>query len=93
MRSDQLRLPQGTASWAPLREGVGGRPQSAANFFRITCLRIFPETIGVMTRQLGQLFLQPMVDAMWEQLAGGSSDDGKPVSVVGVEGTPATRTP
>lgn len=36
------------------------------------------QTIGLMVRQVGQLFLQPMVDAMWEQLDGpaGSPADG-----------------
>lgn len=28
------------------------------------------QVIGVMIRQLGHLFLQPMLDAMWRQLAG-----------------------
>ncbi|MEV6217415.1 TetR/AcrR family transcriptional regulator [Nocardia sp. NPDC051833] len=41
------------------------------------------QTIGLMIRQVGQLFLQPMVDAMWEQLAGpDAKPDGKPELVV-----------
>jgi AcrR family transcriptional regulator len=40
------------------------------------------QIIDVMVRQLGQLFLQPMIDAMWEQLEGPDApDDGKPVLV------------
>jgi hypothetical protein len=35
-----------------------------------------------MVRQLGRLFLQPMIDAMWEQLEGPDApDDGKPVLI------------
>ncbi len=30
---------------------------------------IAEQAVGLMVRQLGQLFLQPMVDAMWDQLA------------------------
>jgi AcrR family transcriptional regulator len=42
------------------------------------------QIIGLMVRQLGQLFLQPMVDTMWEQLAGPGAD-GKPQLVVKVQ--------
>lgn len=38
------------------------------------------QVIGVMVRQLGQLFLQPMIDAMWRQLAeSGATDADKPI--------------
>lgn len=47
------------------------------------------QVIGLMVRQLGQLFLQPMVDTMWEQLAGPGTD-GKPQLVVKVQ-EPLTR--
>ncbi len=37
------------------------------------------QIIGVMVRQLGQLFLQPMVDTMWHQLSEtDESDEAKP---------------
>jgi TetR/AcrR family transcriptional regulator, regulator of cefoperazone and chloramphenicol sensitivity len=40
------------------------------------------QIIDVMVRQLGRLFLQPMIDAMWEQLEGPDApDDGKPVLI------------
>ncbi|ERJ17457.1 putative transcriptional regulatory protein [Salinisphaera shabanensis E1L3A] len=43
------------------------------------------QTIGVMVRQLGQLFLQPMVDSMWAQLAGpDEAEHDKPHLVVKV---------
>jgi AcrR family transcriptional regulator len=42
------------------------------------------QIIGLMVRQLGQLFLQPMVDTMWERLAGPGAD-GKPQLVVKVQ--------
>lgn len=43
------------------------------------------QTIRLMVRQLGQLFLQPMVDAMWAQLAGpNASADEKPILAVTV---------
>ncbi|MDT0618628.1 helix-turn-helix domain-containing protein [Salinisphaera sp. P385] len=49
------------------------------------------QTIGVMVRQLGQLFLQPMVDSMWAQLAGPDADeDDKPNLVVKVQESGAT---
>lgn len=39
-----------------------------------------------MMRQLGHLFLQPMLDAMWQQLAGlAASGTGKPVLEVRVQ--------
>ena len=38
------------------------------------------QVIGVMVRQLGHLFLQPMMDAMWRQLAEpGATDADKPI--------------
>jgi TetR/AcrR family transcriptional regulator, regulator of cefoperazone and chloramphenicol sensitivity len=44
------------------------------------------QVIGVMIRQLGQLFLQPMVDSMWNQLAGpNAAEDDKPHLVVKVQ--------
>ena len=44
------------------------------------------QVIGVMIRQLGQLFLQPMVDSMWNQLAGpNAAEDDKPLLVVKVQ--------
>lgn len=36
------------------------------------------QVIGVMVRQLGQLFLQPMVDAMWHQLGQQDASKDKP---------------
>ncbi|MFE3189435.1 TetR/AcrR family transcriptional regulator [Nocardia sp. NPDC059240] len=37
------------------------------------------QVIGLMVRQVGHLFLQPMVDAMWEQLTEpGTPPEGKP---------------
>lgn len=43
------------------------------------------QTIRTMTRQLGQLLLQPMVDSMWEQFGGDDLDPDKPTLVVRVE--------
>ena len=44
------------------------------------------QIIGVMVRQLGQLFLQPMVDSMWTQLAGPNvAEDDKPHLVVKIQ--------
>jgi TetR/AcrR family transcriptional regulator, regulator of cefoperazone and chloramphenicol sensitivity len=38
------------------------------------------QVISVMVRQLGHLFLQPMIDAMWRQLAEpGAADADKPI--------------
>lgn len=37
------------------------------------------QTVDLMVRQVGELFLQPMVDAMWVQLTGDEDDEGKPV--------------
>ena len=38
------------------------------------------QVISVMVRQLGHLFLQPMIDAMWRQLAEpGATDADKPI--------------
>lgn len=43
------------------------------------------QVIGIMVRQLGQLLLQPLVDRVWEQLAGADADDrAKPELLVGV---------
>lgn len=57
------------------RAGVASREQRDSS-----------QTIGVMVRQLGQLFLQPMVDSMWTQLAGPDADeDDKPNLVVKVQ--------
>lgn len=43
------------------------------------------QIIGIMVRQLGQLFLQPMVDSMWDYLAGpDDSDNDKPALTVAV---------
>lgn len=40
------------------------------------------QIIEVMVRQLARLFLQPMIDAMWEQLEGPDAPvDGKPVLI------------
>lgn len=47
-----------------------------------------------MTRQLGQLLLQPMIDEMWTPLEGrGASADDKPVLVVRVEDAPPSTVP
>lgn len=43
------------------------------------------QVIRVMTRQLGQLLLQPMIDAMWSQLEESESLEPKPVLVVRVD--------
>jgi AcrR family transcriptional regulator len=44
------------------------------------------QVIGVMIRQLGHLFLQPMLDAMWRQLSGPDSPGtDKPVLEVRVQ--------
>lgn len=43
------------------------------------------QTIRTMTRQLGQLLLQPMIDSMWKQLEGQSDGPDKPALVVRVE--------
>jgi TetR/AcrR family transcriptional regulator, regulator of cefoperazone and chloramphenicol sensitivity len=44
------------------------------------------QVIGVMIRQLGHLFLQPMLDAMWRQLAGPDAPGtDKPVLEVRVQ--------
>lgn len=43
------------------------------------------QVIGVLVRQLGSLFLQPMVDSAWERLVGpDASDEGKPRLAIGV---------
>lgn len=50
------------------------------------------QVIGVMVRQLGELFLQPMIDTMWIQLAGAKAkDDRKPRLVVKVQEPPESR--
>lgn len=47
------------------------------------------QIIGIMVRQLGRLFLQPMVDTMWGQLTGDQATDGdKPHLTVRVEEPP-----
>ncbi len=44
------------------------------------------QVIGLMVRQLGTLFLQPLVDAMWEHLREpGAPSDSKPRLVVSTE--------
>lgn len=43
------------------------------------------QTIGLMVRQLGHLFLQPMIDSMWDQLEGPGTVEGKPELVVTVK--------
>jgi TetR/AcrR family transcriptional regulator, regulator of cefoperazone and chloramphenicol sensitivity len=44
------------------------------------------QVIGVVIRQLGHLFLQPMLDAMWRQLSGPeASATDKPVLEVRVQ--------
>ena len=44
------------------------------------------QVIGVMIRQFGHLFLQPMLDAMWRQLAGPDAPGtDKPVLQVRVQ--------
>ncbi|WFN92333.1 TetR/AcrR family transcriptional regulator [Gordonia sihwensis] len=40
------------------------------------------QTVAMMVRNVGQLFLQPMVDAMWGQLVDGPADDAKPALTV-----------
>ncbi|MBC2640185.1 TetR/AcrR family transcriptional regulator [Rhodococcus wratislaviensis] len=43
------------------------------------------QVIELMVRQVGQLFLQPMVDAMWEHFNGPDAEDkDKPVLAVGI---------
>jgi len=47
------------------------------------------QVIGVMVRQLGHLFLQPMIDAMWRQLAEpGATGADKPVLEVRARSSP-----
>lgn len=44
------------------------------------------QVIRVMIRQFGQMFLQPMIDTMWEQLDGpGAVNEDKPRVVVRIE--------
>ncbi|PBC47805.1 TetR family transcriptional regulator [Rhodococcus sp. ACS1] len=44
------------------------------------------QVIEVLVRQLGQLFLAPMINTMWEQLAGPDAPvEDRPVLVVGME--------
>lgn len=44
------------------------------------------QIIEIIVRQLGQLFLQPMIDTMWDQVSGpDESDDDKPVLTVHVQ--------
>ncbi|MBF6278397.1 MULTISPECIES: TetR/AcrR family transcriptional regulator [Nocardia] len=43
------------------------------------------QVIELVVRQVGQLFLQPMIDAMWEHFHGPDAPDtGKPVLAVGI---------
>jgi AcrR family transcriptional regulator len=43
------------------------------------------QIIGIMVRQLGHLFLQPLIDTIWDELAGADeSDDDKPALTVTV---------
>ena len=53
------------------------------------------QVIDVMVRHLGHLFLQPMIDAMWRQLAEpGATDADKPILEVRARSSPrATRAP
>ena len=47
------------------------------------------QVIDVMVRQLGHLFLQPMIDAMWRQLAEpGATDADKPILEVRARSSP-----
>ena len=47
------------------------------------------QVISVMIRQLGHLFLQPMIDAMWRQLAEpGATDADKPILEVRARSSP-----
>jgi TetR/AcrR family transcriptional regulator, regulator of cefoperazone and chloramphenicol sensitivity len=47
------------------------------------------QVISVMVRQLGHLFLQPMIDAMWRQLAEpGATDADKPILEVRARSSP-----
>jgi TetR/AcrR family transcriptional regulator, regulator of cefoperazone and chloramphenicol sensitivity len=47
------------------------------------------QVIDVMVRQLGRLFLQPMIDAMWYQLAEpGATDADKPILEVRARSSP-----
>lgn len=39
---------------------------------------IAEQTVGLMVRNVGQLFLQPLVDAMWDQLTTGADNAAKP---------------
>lgn len=51
-----------------------------------TAHRDSSQTIGVLVRQLGELFLQPMVDSAWDQLAGPDAPaSDKPRLVIRVE--------
>lgn len=52
-----------------------------------TAPRDSSQVIGILVRQLGQLFLQPMIDSAWSQLAGpDAGDDVKPQLVIRVLG-------
>ncbi|MGB3301722.1 TetR/AcrR family transcriptional regulator [Gordonia sp. (in: high G+C Gram-positive bacteria)] len=46
------------------------------------------QTVALMVRQVGELFLQPLVDSMWEQL-GGEDNASKPV--LSVRAQPASE--
>lgn len=50
------------------------------------------QVVSIIVRQLGRLFLQPMVDTMWDQLAGpDETEDDKPVLIVAVRDVPSTE--
>ena len=52
------------------------------------------QVIGVMVRQLGHLFLQPMIDAMWHQLAEpGATDADMPILEVRARSSPRKLAP
>lgn len=50
-----------------------------------TAPRESSQVIGLMVRQLGELFLQPMIDTMWAQLAPGAANTDKPLLTVRVQ--------
>jgi TetR/AcrR family transcriptional regulator, regulator of cefoperazone and chloramphenicol sensitivity len=65
--------------------------QLRATGFASTTRSESSQVIDVMVRQLGHLFLQPMIDAMWRQLAEpGATDAGKPVLEVRARSSPRT---
>ena len=63
--------------------------QLRATGFASTTRSESSQVIGVMVRQLGHLFLQPMIDAMWRQLAEpGATDADKPSLEVRTRSSP-----